>query len=60
MYAFFTKNNIEYIDVWYSDLIQNSDEVIDGVVKFCKLDNNLKELKNVISPDLYRNKNESK
>ena len=60
MYAFFIKNNIEYFDVWYSDLIENSDEVLDGVIKFCMLDDNLKELKNVISPDLYRNKNESK
>lgn len=60
MYAFFKKNNIDYIDVWYPELIANSEEVIDGIVKFCKLENNLKELKNVISPDLYRNKNEAK
>lgn len=60
MYAFFDKNKIEYIDVWYPDLIANSDNILDGVVKFCKLENNLKELKSVISPDLYRNKNEAK
>ena len=60
MYAFFNKNKIEYIDVWYPDLIANSDNILDGVVKFCKLENNLKELKSVISPDLYRNKNEAK
>ena len=60
MYAFFEKNKIEYIDVWYPELIVNSDDILNGVVKFCKLENNLKELKTVISPDLYRNKNEAK
>ena len=57
MYAFFKKNKIEYIDVWYSELIVNSDDILNGIVKFCKLENNFKELKSVISPDLYRNKN---
>ena len=58
MYSFFDKNQIEYIDIWYSELVSNPDDLLTSIIDFCNLDSDLFELKSVIKPSLYRNKNE--
>jgi len=60
MYSFFEQNKIEYIDVFYSELVDNPESVINGVIGFCELTSEIEELKSVVNPSLYRNRDEKR
>jgi hypothetical protein len=57
-YRFFKEHNIPFMDVSYNELMNTPEEVLKTVVDFINVDANPAELAQVVSPDLYRNRNE--
>lgn len=55
-YAFFEQNSIPFIDVWYKELIANTEHELNRIIDFLQLDSNWEELANAVNPELYRNK----
>lgn len=57
-YRFFQENNIPYLDVSYNELMDNPAETLKTVVNFLNVDADPAVLAGVVSPELYRNRNE--
>ena len=57
-YRFFQENNIPYVDVSYNELMGNPTETLKTVVDFLNVDADHAVLAGVVSPELYRNRNE--
>jgi len=55
-HQFFEQNKIPFIDVWYKELISNTETEIKKIIEFLNLDQDWEELANVVNPELYRNK----
>jgi hypothetical protein len=55
-YAFFESNRIPFIDVWYKELINNTEVELNKIIDFLELSTNWKDLAIAIHPELYRNK----
>ena len=55
-YQFFELNNIPYLDIYYKELLQNTEIELKKIIDFLKLESDWKELAKVVNPDLYRNK----
>jgi hypothetical protein len=55
-YAFFEQNSIPYIDIWYKDLITNSEIELKRIIDFLQLPQQLEDLASAVHPELYRNK----
>ena len=55
-YAFLDENSIPFIDIWYDKLVSNPDNEIKKIIDFLNITADLKELSNVIKPELYRTK----
>jgi hypothetical protein len=57
---FFTDKKIPFIEMNYTQLIQNPEEEIARLVDFLAIDVDQELMLSAIKPELYRNKNESK
>jgi hypothetical protein len=57
-YRFLKENEISYMDVSYNDLMNDPESTLKGVTEYLSIDADHKELAEVVSPDLYRNRNE--
>lgn len=57
-YRFFQENNIPYLDVSYNELMGNPTETLKTAVDFLNVDADPAVLAGVVSPELYRNRNE--
>lgn len=55
-YAFFESNNIPYLDVWYKELISNTEVELTKIIDFLELSEKWEDLANAVHPELYRNK----
>jgi len=55
-YQFFESNKIPYIDIWYKELISNSEQQLSKLIDFLNLKTDWETLANAVHPELYRNK----
>ena len=55
-YAFFESNNIPYLNVWYKELVSNTEVELTKIINFLELSEKWEDLANVVHPELYRNK----
>lgn len=55
-YAFFESNNIPYLNVWYKELVSNTEVELTKIIDFLELSEKWEDLANVVHPELYRNK----
>lgn len=59
-YRFFKENEIPFIDINYTELVNDPENEIQKIISFCGLTAKKEELVQVVKPDLYRNRNEKK
>jgi hypothetical protein len=55
-YTFFETNKIPYLDVWYKEVISNTEFELKKIIDFLELSSNWEDLANAVHPELYRNK----
>jgi len=55
-YTFFESNKIPFIDVWYKELIANTEIELKKIIDFLKLPKQWEDLAIAVHPELYRNK----
>lgn len=55
-YRFLKENEIPFLDINYSELVNDPEKEIKKLIEFCALKNSINELSTVVKPDLYRNK----
>lgn len=55
-YQFFEANKIPYIDIFYKDLVANTEVEIKKLIDFLEIPTDWEELANAVNPELYRNK----
>lgn len=53
---FFEKNAVDYLEVNYNQLLQNSDVELNALLPFLGIDSTNNTIREVINPELYRNK----
>jgi hypothetical protein len=58
-YTFFEANAIPYIDVWYKELISNTEVELKRIIEFLQLSTNWEDLAVAVHPELYRTKVEN-
>jgi hypothetical protein len=59
-YTFFASNKIPYLDVWYKELISNTEVELKKIIDFLELPEKWEDLANAVHPELYRNKLDQK
>lgn len=57
-YRFLKENEIPFLDINYSELVNNPKDEIQNLILFCNINTSEEELISVVKPDLYRNRNE--
>jgi len=55
-YVFFEQNSIPYLDIWYKNLISNTEFELKRIIDFLQLSEKWEDLANAVNPELYRNK----
>ena len=55
-YTFFESNKIPFIDVWYKELINNTEVELNKIIDFLELPQQWEDLAGAVHPELYRNK----
>ena len=59
-YRFFKENEIPFLDVNYSELVNDPENEIQKLITFCEVTTDLEDLVQVVRPELYRNRHENK
>lgn len=55
-YKFFKENNIPFLDIQYSDLVNEPEKELTSIIEFCKMNAAVEDLAIVVKPELYRNR----
>ena len=56
-YTFFESIRIPFIDVWYKELINNTEVELNKIIDFLEIDANWQDIASAVNPSLYRNRN---
>lgn len=56
-YTFFETYKIPFVDVWYKELINNTEVELNKIIDFLEIDANWQDIASAVNPSLYRNRN---